>query len=294
MKELRFNLTFYGGKADEEHRVPANRLAHVLKSMGDDLVSVCNLISAKDPNIDIHQIERACKLYVVAAPLPSTFTLPIAASEGTPWVERAGEAWISGLSQLPVFGEVLPDSNLPVGINRAVLEHAVDYSTPFQGEYEGIKLTVPGNGRPDTGIVFNERLKTAAARRLAALPKESPITIEGHTIQGILYGIKDENYNDPTSEIRVEVDVGEGTRWICQIRKDLIPGGIERYWEKRVVLVGLATFRSRSHILDVRRLTVLETKSDIDDVIERFIKVGAPAWKRGPKLGAYMKQVRER
>jgi hypothetical protein len=297
MGDLRFDLTFFGAKADE-HRVLADRLAVLLTNMGDDLVEVCRLISTEDLNIDLRELEKECKLYVIGDPKPSTLTVTIGAPEArTEWVGIAGDVWAEGLSTLYVIPgtDGPPDSEiLPRGINRSVLEHAIDYATPLRGEYEGIKITVAANGQPERNVVFDERLKRAAQRRLASLTPDIPQTIHGHTIQGVLYGVEDQHYENPESDILVEVDTGEGTRWICRLKKSLIPDNIERYWEKRVVLTGLATFRKRRPLLEAERFEILGDKPNIDEAIMRFIEVGAPAWKRGQRLRNYMKDVRER
>src|SRR5688500_8370274 len=134
MAGLRFNLTFFGGKADE-HRVLANTLADLLKSMGDDLVNVCRLISTEDLNIDVRELEQQCRLYVIGQPKPSTLTLTIAAPEAqTEWVSKAGDVWLEGLSTLFLgLGPIPLDDRLPIGINRSILEHVIDYATPIQG-----------------------------------------------------------------------------------------------------------------------------------------------------------------
>ena len=290
-----FNLTFFGGKADE-HRVLANRLAELLEKMGDDLVEVCRLISVEDVNIDLRELQDECKLYVIGEPKPSTFTITIGASEATTdWVSMAGDVWVESLSGLySIPGDAAEDGHLPKGINRSILEHVVDYSTPLIGEYDGIKITVAANGRPEQTIIFDERLKRAAQKKLANLVPDVPATIHGHSIQGILYAVADQNYENPQSVIVVEVDIGDGTRWTCRIKKSLVPGDIEEFWEKRVVLTGLATFRKRRPLLEADSFKILGNKPDIESAIKRFIDIAAPAWKRGPKLSTYMKNVRER
>jgi hypothetical protein len=294
MGDLRFDLTFFGGKADE-HRVLADRLAELLKNMGEDLVEVCRLISTEDLNVDFRKIEKECKLYVIGDPKPSTLTVTVGAPEATTeWVRMAGDVWTESLSSLYVIPGTDADDTLPRGINRSILEHAVDYATPLRGEYEGIKLTVAANGQPERNVVFDDRLKRAAQRRLANLTPDTPVTIHGHTIQGVLYGVEDQQYENPDSDILVEVDIGEGTRWVCRLKKSLIPDNIEQYWEKRVVLTGLATFRPRRPLLVAEYFEILGDKPDIDEAIQRFIEVGGPAWKKGPKLRTYMKDVRER
>lgn len=292
MANLQFNLTFFGGKADE-HRVLADRLAVLLRNIGDDLVEVCRLISTEDLNVDFREIEKECKLYVVAEPTPSTFTVKVRASEAkTEWVHMAGDVWAEGLSSLFVIpGD---DNGLPRGINRSILEHVVDYASPMTGEYEGIKVTVAANGHPERSVLFDERLKRAAQRRIANLVPDTPPTIHGHTIQGILYGVEDQNYENPESDISVEVDTGDGTRWTCQIKKSLVSDDISRYWEKRVLLVGHATFRKRRPLLQVEHFEILGDIPDIEDAINRFIEVGAPAWKKGQRMSTYMKDVRGR
>lgn len=291
MAQLRFKLSFHGGKA-EKRRVSADTLAKVFKGVSDDIENVCRVISSEDVNIDLHEILRSCKLYVVAEPKPGSMQLCFETEESnTKWPVMAGRVWASGLRQLPVTEEL--DEDLPKGLTRSVLEHAKDYAAPPDGEYEKMRVIIEANGEPEIDVDFDHKLKIAAEKKLVVLSGPSPSVIHGYSVHGVLYGLEDQNYDDPSARVTVEVDPGDGTRWICTVDKDLLPGHLEKVWTKRVVVHGTATFRQRKPIMDVERIEILGDKPSIEDAIENFISVNKGVWE-GEDLTEYMNLVRER
>lgn len=290
MAQLKFTLSFHGGKADE-HRVSAETLARIFNGLTSDIENVCRVISSEDVNIDMQEILRSCKLYVVAEPKRSSLALAVATEESeTSWPEMAGRVYATSLNQLSVDDV---DENLPRGLTRSVLEHAKEYSSPPHGEYETMKLTIEANGKPEIGIVFDQKLKLASERKLVALSSPSPPVIYGYSVEGILSGLEDQNYDDPSARLLVEVNPGDGTRWMCSLDKELLPQHLEEVWTKRVIVHGTATFRQRKPLMEVERIEILGDKPDIDAAIEHFIAVNQATWE-GEDLTAYMNLVRER
>lgn len=294
MAQLKFTLSFHGGKA-ERHRVSADTLARVFKGIGDDIENVCRVISSEDVNIDLNEILRSCKLYVVASPKPGSLELRIATEESnTMWPETAGRVLVSALRELPIDAlDEDVDEDLPKGLTRSVLEHAKEYSAPFNGEYERMKITIEANGQPEIDVEFDQKLKIAAERKLVALSTPSPSVIHGYSVMGILYGLESQNYEDPTARVTVEIDPGDGTRWMCTVDPKLLPDNLEKFFTKRVVAHGTATFRPRKPKMDIERLEFLGDKLDIETAIDNFIAINQGGWE-GQDLTEYMNLVRER
>lgn len=294
MAQLKFTLSFHGGKA-EGHRVSADTLAKVFRGISDDIENVCRVISSDDVNIDLHEILRSCKLYIVASPKPGSLELHFATEESnTKWPEMAGRVLVSSLRELPV--EALDgdfDEDLPKGLTRSVLEHVKEYSAPANGEYERMKISIEANGEPEIGVEFDQKLKIAAERKLVALSTPSPSVVYGYTVMGILYGLENQNYDDPTARVTVEIDPGDGTRWICNVDPQLLPENFGTFFTKRVVAHGTATFRPRKPKMDIERLEILGEKLDIETAIDNFIAVNQGGWE-GQDLNEYMDLVRER
>ncbi|MDQ3254880.1 MAG: hypothetical protein M3R15_13400 [Acidobacteriota bacterium] len=260
MAQLRFTLSFHGGKANE-HRVSAHTLAKIFHGLNEDIENVCRVISSEDVNIDLREILRSCRLYIVAAPQKGSLVVAVATEEAdTKWSEIAGRVYAAGLKQLPLSDL---DEDLPKGLTRSVLEHASEYSDPPNGEYEEMRLTIQENGQPEIDVVFDQKLKFATERVLVALSSPSTSVIYGYSVQGILYGLENQNYDDPSARVTVEVDPGDGTRWICSVDKEQLPEQLEDVWTKRVVVHGTATFRQRKHKMDVERIEILGARPDI-------------------------------
>lgn len=291
MAKLKFTLSFHGGKADE-HRVSAETLARIFRGLSDDIENVCRVISSEDLNIDLQEIIRSCKLYIVAQPKEGSLCLSVATEESpSKWAEMAGTVYASSLKQLPLFDS---DEDIPKGLTRSVLENVKEYADPPNGEYEEMKLTIETDGEPEIDVVFDQKLKLASERKLVALSSPySTSIIYGYSVQGILYGIENQNYDDPTARVKVEVDPGDGTRWMCVLDKEKLPEHLEDIFEKRVVVHGTATLRQRKPTMDIERIELLGEKPDIDAAVEHFIAVNQAAWE-GEDLTAYMNLVRER
>jgi hypothetical protein len=289
MDQLKFALTFKGGKA-EKHRVSARRLAEIMQSISDDILDVCRIISHDDLNIDWNEIARGCRLYVVGNPQPSSLSLSFETEPvGTKWPVEAGRIFASSLYQLPIED----NGDIPLGINRRILEHAKEYCSPANGEYETMMLTIQANGRPEMSLIFDQKLKVAVEKKLIEIASPNPNIIHGYEIQGILYGLEDQDYDDPLATVTVEVDPGDGTRWMCHIKRDLVPKDIADHWTERVLVSGTAKLKKRKPEMEVEGIELLGKKPDIEDALEKFISASAGVWE-GEHLSSYMNRVRER
>lgn len=286
MGELRFTLTFFGGKA-EEHRVPAHKLGSILHLLEDDIKNVCHVVSSGDPNVDVREIMRGCKLYVVGTPKESSLEIPIATPESqTKWPEAAGRAFVSALRELPSA-----NGELPRGINRSILEHILDYTK--DREYDGFHVTIESNGEPESSATIDSALAFVASQKLAELAPFGPAVMHGHSVTGVMYGLEDQDYDDPRSSVTVEVDSGDGKKWMCHIPKEMIPPDLGEHWRERVVVSGVATFKPRKPEMDVEQIRLLGPQSPVDEMLDRFIRTNQPLWK-GEDTAAYMDRVRER
>lgn len=287
MGELRFTLTFFGGKADD-HRVPAHKLGDVLRGLEDDIRNVCHVIAADDQNVDLSEITRGCKLYVVGTPKESSLEIPIATVEsGTQWPEVAGRTYVAALRELPES-----NGELPRGINRSILEHLTDY-VPRNREYDGFRVTIGSNGEPESSVTIDSSLGLIASQKLAEIAPYGPSIMYGHSVTGVMYGLEDQNYDDPLSSVTVEVDSGDGKKWMCHIPKAQIPPDLGEHWKERVVVQGKATFRPRKPEMDVDSIRLLGPQSPVDELLERFIRTNRPLFE-GQDVAAYLDRVRER
>jgi hypothetical protein len=286
MGELRFTLTFFGGKA-EDHRVPAHKLGSILHFLEDDLKNVCHVVSSEDLNADVVEIMRGCKLYVVGTPKESSLEIPIATEESkTRWPELAGRTYVSALRELPSA-----NGELPTGINRSILEHILLYTQ--EREYDGFHVTIEANGEPEERATIDSSLAFVASQKLAELTPFGPAKMYGHSVTGVMYGLEDQDYDDPRSSVTVEIDSGDGKKWMCRIPKEIIPSDLAEHWKERVCVQGVATFRKRKPEMDVEKLLLLGPQSPIDEILERFIKTNQPLWEN-QDTAAYMDRVRER
>lgn len=286
MGELRFKLTFFGGKA-EGHRVPAQKLGNVLHDLEHDITNVCHLISSDDPNIDLSEILSGCKLYVVGTPKAGSLEIPIATRKSeTAWPEKAGRAYLIALRNLPDSEE------LPKGLNRAILENVINY-VPRDREYDGFRVTIDANGEPEYSVTIDSTLVLAATQKLAELTKIPISRIYSHSITGVMYSLMDQNYDDPQSSVTVEVDTGDGKRWLCRIPREKIPDRLSEHWTERVLVHGTATFRPRKPEMEVDNIQFLGPSDDLEDAIERFINSNREVWK-GEDTQVFLDYVRER
>lgn len=286
MGELKLTLTFFGGKA-EEHRVPAHKLGGILRDLEADIRNVCHLITSDDPNVDLDEILSGCKLYVVGSPKESSLKIPIATSPSeTNWPLAAGRTYVSALRELPES-----NGELPRGINRSILEHLIEYVR--DREYDGFHVTIESNGEPESSVTIDSGLSFVASQKLAELKRFPPSVIYSHSVDGIMYGLVDQDYDDPRSSVTVEVDTGDGKKWMCRIPKDKIPKDLSEHWTERVLVHGTATFRPRKPEMDVDYIKFLGPEGDIDEAIDRFIKSNEEVW-RGEDTAAFLDYVRER
>lgn len=284
MGEVRFTLIFFGGKADD-HRVPAHKLGGVLRGLESDLRDVCRVVSSDDPNIDLSEIINGCKLYVVGTPKESSLQIPVATPQSdTKWPEVAASTYLTALRELPES-----NGTLPRGINRKILEHLVDYTR--DSEYTGFRVTL--ENASSESVTIDANLAIVASRKLAEMSAVGPSVIYGHSVTGVMYGLEDQDYDDPGSTVTVEVDSGDGKKWMCRIPKEIVPADLSEHWKERVVVQGRATFRPRKPEIEVERLQLLGPQSPVDEMLERFIRTNRPLFE-GQDVATYLDQVRER
>lgn len=287
MGELRFTLTFFGGDA-EAHRVPADNLTSVLRNLEDDIQNVCHVITSDDPNVDLSEILNGCKLYVVGTPKESSLEIPLATSDSaTSWPEKAARTYVAALTELREA-----NGELPRGINRSILKNIAEY-IPRNNQYDGFRVTIQSNGEPEETAVVDASLAFVASQKIAELAKFPPSRIYSHSIDGVMYSLTDQNYDDPQSSVTVEVDTGDGKRWLCHIPRETIPKDLSEHWTERVHVHGEATFRPRKPEMIVDKIDFVGVEDDIDKAIDRFIKSNQEVW-RGEDTATFLDYVRER
>jgi hypothetical protein len=136
-------------------------------------------------------------------------------------------------------------------------------------------------------------MAVVATRRLSELPDYEIPIIHGHTITGVMYGLEDQNYDDPAANVMIEVDPGIGRRWTCYVPREIIPTDLAEHWTERVSVHGTATFRPRKPEMTVDKLQLLGLELDIDEAVDRFIKTNQEVW-QGENTDRYMDFIRER
>ena len=180
---------------------------------------------------------------------------------------------------------------MPLGLNRSILEHVLEYAQ--DSEYEGFHLVIPPNGEPEDRVTFDKSLAYIAAQKLAELSPHGPATIYGHSVTGVMYGLEDQDYSNPSATVIVEVDSGDGKRWICRIPRDILPDDINQHWKERVVVHGVATLKKYRPQMEVDQIKLLGPDRDLDSAVNRFIESNQGMW-RGINSERFLKQVRER
>lgn len=291
MAKLQFDLTFYGGKADN-HRVSASKVAELINGLSDDILEVCRIIAHEDIEIDFNEIMRDCKLYIVGTPQPSTVTIRFETAESqTDWPAIAGHTLVESLQ---ILQREQNGEHLPRGITKSVLDHVRSYCQAPNGEFEGITLTIPQNGQSEEQIDFNAELKAVVEQRLALLEKSSTQRIEGYTIDGILYGMEDEDYDNPKAKVDVKVDTGDGAHWVCHIKRAFLPYDLAEHWKQRVIVEGTAILKKRRRPeMEVADITFLGLAPQLEELLPRHEKIQHNVWE-DVDLDEYMNHVRER
>jgi hypothetical protein len=301
MGSLHFDLTIFGGKADES-RVEAVRIASIIDGLAHDLVDVCRNISEDDHATPWEHKEESCRLYVVGLPQKGqSVTWPFATEDSaSPWGEESGRLYISGLNELR---EAIPrrhDPSLPVGFSRQILERVSGYYD-ILNDYSGMALDVQANGRPAQRVVFDRKLraivnlKLAWIERDAALPmmrSEPDKRLYGHSVQGVLYELSDPDYDEPDAVIRFEVDPHDGTRWVCRLKRKDAPENLQQLWRSTVVVEGTATMRPKKPEMEVERIIPLQ-KLGVLQSFDRLMQL-SEGLTGGRSLEQVMDEIRER
>lgn len=284
MAQLRFTITFRGGKADK-HWVPVEILAKVFDGIKSDLANVYRVVSAEDVNISIEDIKHDTKLYLAAEPSPSSQTLSFV-SEPTDRdvAEKAAHYWVKGLRIVAAGG-----SDLPPGITTSVLRNARLYASPPDGDYDEMELRID-DGEGD-GVKFDTRLKERVELQLAQLAPQKPAEILGYEVDGIMHALDDEDYRNPNARVQIKVSAPDGD-WACSVERSWLPMDLNEVWKKRVVVMGRALFRPRKKKLVADKLHILGEPDDLNAAVENFIRVNKEAWE-GQDSEEYMKEIRD-
>lgn len=288
MARVRFALTFYGGKA-EEHKVSAARLAEVIRDVSEDLKEAYQAI-VQSKGMAPGQFE----LYVVARPKATSFSLRLETETANErLVGTVSRDYIDSLAELRE--ELGGNGRLPGGLTLGMLERAKRYCGPIDGEYEGIKLAVVGPKKSHC-VVFDKDLRIAIERKSSILHKVAERElriIEHYEVEGVMYGLEDEAYEDPTASVIVKIDTGEHSNWLCRIKRSLLPDDLSAHWKERVRILGTARITQRKREIEASQITPLGQLDGVISAAQRFIKENESLW-QGQDLVAYMDRVRER
>jgi len=284
MGKLKLIITFHGGKADE-HQLSIDTLAKTFSAISSDIKNVYRMVSHADVEVSAEQINEESKLFLSAEPAAGSLKLYFVSAETeNDWIEVSGREYAKGLRLIGAGG------GLSSGVSKSVLEHAKLFSSPKDGEYESMELTVSQDAEPDLSVVFNERYSLAVERQLVAL-KTLPPEIHGHEIEGILHALDDQDYTKPYGPVLLKVASYDGD-WLCEIEKQRLPVDLNSVWGKRVFMRGFATFRPRKKTLRVSEMEILPDRPGLLDAVGRFIEINEKIWE-GQDPTEYLDRVRE-
>jgi hypothetical protein len=293
MHKLRFALTFKGGKADK-HRLPVYIVAEIIRYLNDDLLGVCQELAANDSKVSPETLKRECALWVVGFPKKSSATFDFETDPlSTEWPIIAAETYISAIKHLPA----MTNAELPRGFTEIMLQHAKLFADPPSGEYVTMRLSIPENGKPRQAVDFDDRIRIAAEKGLRELSKIQPV-IYGHSIQGIMYGLEDQNYSDPKARVSIEVDTGDGLRWVCSLGRNQVPNHladkwkIKDRWTKHVAVKGIARFKPKKPEMEVEQIEILPERLLPSELFDK-VKKNTNLWK-DETTSAFLDRVRER
>jgi hypothetical protein len=299
MGSLRFDLTIYGGKADEA-RVEASRLGSIIAGMSKDIRDVCRNVAPEDDATAREEKEASCRLYVVGLPQKGqSVTLPLATEESpAPWGEQSGRIYLDGLNELRSSLR-RADASLPVGFSREILERVNGYFDLLL-DYKGMAIQAQANGKPGQRVDFDANLRIAVQIKLSLIDEEEELPMReepdrrlyGHSIQGVLYELSDPKYDDPDAPIRFVIDPHDGTRWVCRIKRSDAPEDIQELWRTSVVVEGVASIRPKKPEMEVKRLTPLRKPEPLK-AFDRLMKLSDGLFE-DESLKEVMDRIRER
>jgi hypothetical protein len=290
MGQLKFSITFRGGKADK-HWVSVDTLARVFQAISSDIANVYRVVANEDLDVTFDEIKHDSKLYLSAEPKAGSQILHFVSEPSeSNWIEVAGKKWGQGLRI--VASGAFDGDTLPKGITTSVLNHAKLYSSPSNDDYEEMQVTIPQADEPDIELVFNDKFAVAVEKQLIELATQ-PTEIQGYEIEGILHALDDQDYDNPSAKVLLRIDTNEGD-WICSISRNLLPmDNINEIWRKRVLVIGRALFRPRKRTLMVQTLEILPDKPDLITAMNRFIEINSKTWE-GQNPTEYLNNIREK
>lgn len=289
MAKARFYITVFGGKADEK-KVEVSTLAHVLQGISTDLRDVCRNIAYEDQETAWEAKLESCRIYVTGKPEGGHSLVVPCEMEDTDivWGEKSLHTYANALTSIR---ENLEVQELPHGLDYPILKRIRSYYFSLGEDYSGFKIDIHANGQPQQSVKFDSRLRSAVDSHLAAAGIPQEIVLHGFSLQGVLYEVSDVNYLDPDSELKVEIDPHDGTRWVCHVPKDLLGQPIDHYFTKTVRVEGIARFRPKKPELEVKHLQILEDLT-FDQALARFIDSGRDVW-RDVDPDEYLDELRD-
>lgn len=284
MARVRLTVTFFGSRADR-HRISALTLSEVVRDLVQDISDVCQS-AAQQRRID--PVE--CRLYTVGQPKASTVTLEFEVeSTNGRLIGAASRSYVRGLDQI----RQQPGSKrLPANLTLPILERTRRHCGPVDGEYEGIKISVVGP-RKLTTAYLDKDLKASLEKQISSVRQAVEKTaraVEHYQVEGLLYAIEDEKYDDPNASVTVKIDTGEHENWICRITREVLPDDLSLHWKKRVRITGTVR-QPRRREIEASKITFLGRPKDLMAAVDRFIEENEALW-QGEDLTVYMDEIR--
>jgi hypothetical protein len=304
MGSLRFELTVYGGIADDpEAKVAADTVSGVLKGMTLDIQEICRNLSGEDDPLPLDERMRDCRIYVTAPPSKGkSLTFPLLTGDsGAEWGVISMRAYASGVEELRESTD-LGTPSLPRGFDAAILRRIRSYCQEISQDHAGFAVKLPAvNGTPALRATFDARLRTAVSLKIAAIEHAQSAAVAempdqriyGYSLQGVLFEMSDPDYLSPEEgTISVEVDARDGRKWVCLLDKKIAPPNLQDLWRTEVLVTGDATLRSRKPLLEARTFKSLPGISDPVKAMEELVALCSGL--HGEPVQAFMDRVRER
>ena len=288
MAKVRLSLTFYGARA-EKHRVSAARVADVIKNLNEDLTEACQMTRRRSIGAPVE-----CYLYLVGHARASSLSLRLEGeSLHSTAIAVASRKYIEGLSDLKKFAG---NGFVPPGMSVDMLERVRRNCGPIAEEYEGIRLEIMGVRRP-VRVMLDKELRLTLERKISQIAKvaEKPKvhSVQYYDVEGLMYALEDENYDDPNASVTVKVDAGEHSNWVCRVKRSLLPGDLASHWRERVQVRGTAKFSQRKQEMEVEQVKLLGRHGSLTEAVKKFIATNEALW-QGEDTTAYMDEIRER
>ena len=302
MGSLRFELTVYGGVADEA-KAAADAVGVVLREMTRDVQAVCRNLSPEEDLAGLAERLEACRLYVVGVPFQgNSLTLPMETGLDTEaWAEVSLRAYASGLAEIRDSPPTV-EKALPRGFDAEILRRVSSYSKEIAKEHGGLVIAIPDNGVPPIRATVDRKLEAAVNIKLAVINMEQatlavdkPLDhkIHGYSIQGVLYELSDPEYLDPHGQLIVEIDTRDGHHWVCKVPREAEPPNLRDLWRTEVMVTGSVTPRLFKPIMEAEEIVPLASLDDpVESLRELVALFSGPA--PAEDVQAFMDRVRER